>query len=283
MVGRRRKQSAFEDWIEIAARLPWWLSLLIAGVVYLVLHVYAAHVDPPPKDVAELGAYAGHGLWRMAARIFQYVLPAAFVMGSVVSAVKAREARQRYDQTSSLGTTAGLLDMSWREFEILVGEYFQRQGYSVSVGGGAEPDGGVDIELNKDSERFLVQCKQWRATKVGVDVVRQLYGVMAARGAVGSFVVTSGAFTADAQAFAKGRNIQLVGGKQLVADMRRTAVAQPQRLPQGQQASAPSTAGVACPKCGAGMVKRIAKQGPNAGHPFWGCSNYPSCRGIRSA
>lgn len=35
-----------------------------------------------------------------------------------------------------------------------------------------------------------------------------------------------------------------------------------------------------CPKCGADMVKRTAKSGANAGGEFWGCSNYPRCRGI---
>nr|WP_246295105.1 restriction endonuclease [Schlegelella koreensis] len=31
----------------------------------------------------------------------------------------------------------------------------------------------------------MVQCKQWRAFKVGVQVVSEFYGVMAAQGAVG--------------------------------------------------------------------------------------------------
>ncbi len=35
-----------------------------------------------------------------------------------------------------------------------------------------------------------------------------------------------------------------------------------------------------CPKCGAGMVVREAKRGPNAGNTFWGCSTYPQCRSI---
>jgi restriction system protein len=29
------------------------------------------------------------------------------------------------------------------------------------------------------------------------------------------------------------------------------------------------------------MVLRTAKQGPNAGSQFWGCSGYPRCRGTR--
>lgn len=37
-----------------------------------------------------------------------------------------------------------------------------------------------------------------------------------------------------------------------------------------------------CPKCGAEMVQRTARSGANAGNVFWGCSNYPRCRGIVS-
>lgn len=39
--------------------------------------------------------------------------------------------------------------------------------------------------------------------------------------------------------------------------------------------SAPS-----CPLCGKSMRRRIARQGRNAGKPFWGCSAYPDCKGI---
>ena len=34
-----------------------------------------------------------------------------------------------------------------------------------------------------------------------------------------------------------------------------------------------------CPKCGSRMVERVARQGHNAGHAFWGCETFPSCRG----
>ena len=36
----------------------------------------------------------------------------------------------------------------------------------------------------------------------------------------------------------------------------------------------------ACPKCGSLMVLRTARKGTNQGQQFWGCSNYPNCRGI---
>lgn len=35
-----------------------------------------------------------------------------------------------------------------------------------------------------------------------------------------------------------------------------------------------------CPKCGSPMVKRVARQGKNAGKEFWGCSTYPKCKEI---
>ena len=46
-------------------------------------------------------------------------------------------------------------------------------------------------------------------------------------------------------------------------------------LPDIQQTDIPK-----CPNCGSHMIKRTAKNGANAGHDFWGCSDFPSCRGI---
>ncbi|MBA2430690.1 MAG: topoisomerase DNA-binding C4 zinc finger domain-containing protein [Chthoniobacterales bacterium] len=36
-----------------------------------------------------------------------------------------------------------------------------------------------------------------------------------------------------------------------------------------------------CPSCNSQMVRRNAKRGVNAGSEFWGCRNYPRCRGTR--
>jgi len=37
----------------------------------------------------------------------------------------------------------------------------------------------------------------------------------------------------------------------------------------------------ACPQCGQPMRQRTARQGQNAGKPFWGCTGYPACKGTR--
>lgn len=33
-----------------------------------------------------------------------------------------------------------------------------------------------------------------------------------------------------------------------------------------------------CPRCGADMVRRLARKGKHAGQEFWGCSSFPACR-----
>lgn len=37
-----------------------------------------------------------------------------------------------------------------------------------------------------------------------------------------------------------------------------------------------------CPECGKPMLKRMQKRGQFQGREFWGCSDYPNCKGIRA-
>lgn len=47
----------------------------------------------------------------------------------------------------------------------------------------------------------------------------------------------------------------------------------------------PATAGAVplCPACALPMVRRVARRGPNAGRPFFGCPNFPRCAEIVDA
>ena len=71
--------------------------------------------------------------------------------------------------------------------------------------------------VRRDGCTYLVQCKHWQAQRVGVKVVRELYGVIAAEGVEGGYVITSGHFTPDAVDFAQGIAMQLINGRQLMA------------------------------------------------------------------
>ncbi|MBN0210473.1 topoisomerase DNA-binding C4 zinc finger domain-containing protein, partial [Pseudomonas aeruginosa] len=37
-----------------------------------------------------------------------------------------------------------------------------------------------------------------------------------------------------------------------------------------------------CPVCNEPMIARTAKRGANIGMQFWGCQEYPACRGGRN-
>ena len=55
------------------------------------------------------------------------------------------------------------------------------------------------------------------APRRGVATVRELFGVISAKGAVGGFVVASGDFTEEARRFVEGREIELVDTETLLA------------------------------------------------------------------
>jgi len=79
-------------------------------------------------------------------------------------------------------TTAELLEqlrsIDWFQFEELVALVYQKLGYAVTRRGGENPDGGIDLIVEKDGQRAAVQCKQWKTWNVGVRNVREFLGAM---------------------------------------------------------------------------------------------------------
>lgn len=115
---------------------------------------------------------------------------------------------------------AAIKRLDWRRFEQLVAEAFSRQGFAAQLTGQGGADGGVDVVLRRRGVTLLVQCKQWQSSSVGVKVVREMFGLMAAHGADGIVVVSTGGFTREALDFAQGRPVDLVDGEQLVGLMK---------------------------------------------------------------
>lgn len=277
----RKKSSPAEDLLGVVALMPWWVGVALALVSYVVLHRMALPAAPAAVQPGQMAGFAVHAMVSALANIGQYLLPLICLAGAAVSAWKRRQRQLLVADVANAKGADSLDGMSWHEFEILVGEAFRLQGYKVSETGGGGPDGGVDLVITKGAEKFLVQCKQWKAFKVGVDVVRELYGVMAAKGAAGGFVVTSGSYTNDAKAFADGRNVKLIDGQRLfgmVKQAKQSLAAQPKDAPP-MSSTVTASSEPACPVCASQMVKRTAKKGQNAGAQFWGCSKYPACRG----
>ena len=188
--------------------MQWWLCVLLAAGCWAVI-VFVA-----PGELADLSV-VGRKAGRVADR---YALLVATAVAGLFLAWGCLSWRQGTRKRRLLDTRTGIAsirELSWREFEELVGEAFRREGYRVVENTKAGSDGGVDVRLRRNGALVLVQCKNWNRNRVGVGVVREMCGVMMDERAAGVVIVCSGRFTRDAWAFAKGKPVRLVDGRAL--------------------------------------------------------------------
>lgn len=89
-----------------------------------------------------------------------------------------------------------------REFELLVARLLADKGYTVQLTP-LQKDGGYDIMARVDLPTgpilTLVECKKWASDRpVTIEVVRNLYGVLAIENATNAMIATTSRFTRDA-------------------------------------------------------------------------------------
>jgi hypothetical protein len=164
--------------------------------------------------------------------------------------------------------------LDWFQFEKLVELTYQKLGYSVTRRGGANPDGGIDLVIERGGLKKAVQCKQWKSWNVGVKPVREFLGALTDSGIPNGIFVTVGSYTADAKTLAEKHGIEMLNETLLVQMLESVnASHDPEVLALLQDPRK------FCPKCEREMVLRTAKKGLRAGNQFWGCSSYPECEG----
>jgi restriction system protein len=91
-MGRRYRQSPLEDLIEIASYLPWWVSILLAIISYLILHSLA--IDDAITDIQGIkktSEIMTHAVTKGILTGMQYIIPIAFTGGAIVWAIKRRK------------------------------------------------------------------------------------------------------------------------------------------------------------------------------------------------
>ena len=106
-----------------------------------------------------------------------------------------------------------LTRLKWREFEKLVAELLQAQGFQAELGPGSG-DGGVDIRLVQRDPigdlLTLVQVKKYRKDRrIELQAVQALYGAEKAYCAQGSLFVTTSDYESVARRFAGRENVQM--------------------------------------------------------------------------
>ncbi|WP_426789017.1 restriction endonuclease [Xanthomonas campestris] len=277
-MGRRKKQSGFEA----LATLPWPVGVVGGIVAYLGMRYgigwwFSHHGGMLSQGIAQQSS----GMFAPLA----WTLLGVCWLTALFSYLGTRSRRRFLETRTSLESLAA---GGWRQFELLVGEAFRRQGYSVEETGLGGADGGIDLILRKDGRRTLVQCKQWTRQQVGVSVVREMYGLLAHHQAHAVKIACIGSYTKDAERFARGKSIELIGGEKLLEMIRtvqQQATAQPTSPTTRVEPVFASTGSVvsetiiapSCPRCGSALVQRINRR---TSETFLGCSQFPKCRKI---
>jgi restriction system protein len=172
----------------VLLRSPWWASALIAlaliGLVRLFIpDLYAVFAAMPFIVIA---VYVG---WK------QLRAPSA-------ASVAARLERVR--------------TMSWDEFAAAMEKAYGEEGFQVRRIQGEK----ADFELRHGGRTTLVACKRWKATRTGIEPLRELEAARRAREAGACVYVAAGELTEQALAFAAERNIRLLHGAELAQKIR---------------------------------------------------------------
>lgn len=229
------------------------MSLLIAAGLYIGFYWY------PEINNTFVAPVAGQ---------FLRYLSVAFVVIAVLLYLKSYQSKRLLASQTGLES---IRQLSWRKFEDLITEAYRQNGYKIRREPISGSDGGIDIIVEKDGYVVLVQCKQWRLRKLGVKIVREMYGILKATDADELHIVTTGRISSEASSFARAKPIKLIYGKELL-NLIESAQG------KADKSESESVNKQICPECGSEMVLRKAKRGQNAGNQFWGCIEFPKCR-----
>ena len=110
-------------------------------------------------------------------------------------------------------TPEQLYRLHWRDFEKLIAELMEAQGFQVEIGPG-QGDGGIDLTLLQRDPigdvLTLVQAKKYRPDRpIGLQAIQALHGAKEAECASGSMFITTSAYQPAAKRFASRQNVQM--------------------------------------------------------------------------
>jgi restriction system protein len=161
----------------ILAEMPWWFSLLIAGLIYTIGALFNPLIG--------------------AAAAFPFVLVAAYVA----------YLRIKRGPTADFPVMIkALRSASPEDMRDMLAEAFKRQRFEVTNG----KDG--DLELQRNGYVTLVRFRRWRAQSTNPHAIQELLAAMKARQADHAMYITAGAVPEATQAAADAASITLLDG-----------------------------------------------------------------------
>jgi restriction system protein len=166
----------------VLLRSPWWVSILMAAGVFGAMRYF----------LAAMYAFAG-------------ALP--FFVISVVTGWKQLRAPSAKKIAASLDA---LRQTSWEEVARALEAGFRREGYEVK-----RMDGAADFALERAGRLTLVAAKRWKASRTGVEPLKELAELVQKRQAGECWYLCAGEMTENARTFARDKAVKVVEGAEL--------------------------------------------------------------------
>jgi restriction system protein len=167
----------------ILSRSPWWLSVIIAAGVFMLVRQFMPDYAAAAATLPFLGI-AGYAGWR------QSRVPSPKRVGDTLAALRA---------------------MPWQEFAAMMEAAFRGEGYAVV----ARNRGAADFELRKGGRLVLAGCKRWKVAQTGIEPLRELVLAKESAGAQECIYVAAGDLSQNAKQFAAEKQIRLLCEAQL--------------------------------------------------------------------
>jgi restriction system protein len=161
---------------------PWWIAAL-AG---LALFGIAQMAFPPVAPFVAL----------------PFMLIALYVGYRQLRTVSPAQVEARLNALRAL---------SWEQFGQVITQAYQRQGYSVE----AANQPAYDYTLSQNGRITLLQCRRWKVNQLGIGPLQDLAKAVAGAAAHNGICITAGSLSPQARAFAAGKPLSLVTGREL--------------------------------------------------------------------
>lgn len=177
--------------------IPMWTSIPIAMFGWVGIYFYWTMKISSATPLNQIGCMLG----------------AAFAIATLSAGYRGFQYRRnRKKFVADRLSVSVLKKLGAQELGKLLANFHRQNGCMVEELADEEADRGINLVLWKEKQKTIVQHQHWKAEKVGVEKVRELFGIQAHEGAAKAVLITQGTFTEQALRFAAGKPMELIDG-----------------------------------------------------------------------